>query len=324
MSKFLSFIIVAALLTGCLNDKKYMDLANVGPVIEFPLGGPGVKQNDYSVGDFTKDVDTSIALNIASPQVLDRDVQVTVRLAPAVVSEYNDKNGTSYAPIPNSNFVIDNYTVTIPKGHRIGSLKIKLLFSKFTLKDQFALGLQIVDAPGLTISGNYGKFLWTFNLRNKWDGYYRLYGGFSRSDQPTYTGVSNSPQGYFQYYQLITASASSVEAAINTQAYGIVSTQIVYVNDPTNPAYTYFTGVGPKLNIDANNNVTVLQGKSATQPSVPFIQDNAELAASKYYPTGIPNVDKTDGKKTIVAHFRWSSGGVDRITKDTFVYIQPR
>ena len=210
-------------------------------------------------------------------------------------------------------------------GGSIYNLKeIKIFFSKFTLKEKFALGLQIVDAPGLTISGNYDKFLWTFNLLNKWDGYYRLYGGFSRSDQPTYTGVSNSPNGYFQYYQLITASSSSVEAAINTTTYGIISTQVIYDNNSGNPGFTYFTGVGPKLNIDANNNVTVLQGKSATQPSVPFTQDNLELAASKYYPDGIPNVDKTDGKKTIVAHFRWNSSGVDRITKDTFVFVQPR
>lgn len=154
---------------------------------------------------------------------------------------------------------------------------------------------------------------------------YRLYGSFFRSDLPNYVGVSSSPIGYYEPYNLITRSGNSVDATVNTTAYGVTNTQFIYNNDPTVLLYTYFTGVAPRINVDkVTNAVTISQGIAAAGTSVPFLQSAAELAASKYYANGIPGAPNSVGKPTIVAHFRWSSGGIDRIAKDTFVYKFPR
>jgi hypothetical protein len=145
---------------------------------------------------------------------------------------------------------------------------------------------------------------------NKFEGLYSLYSSFTRSDQPTYTGVTNYPT------YLVSKSSNVVDVNINS-TYGVITSQPFYISG--NTSYSYFTGVAPRLNVDASNNVIVTPGTPAVGSSSAFTQNAAELVASKYYPTGIAGVAKTTNKKTIVAHFRWTVGGVDRIAKDTFI-----
>lgn len=327
----------AVLFTGCLKDKGYDNQ-------EYGIKDPSGMSRGISIPEASEDLNNinekalaldalttpqTVALfdvNFESDQPAPTDIGVNLALNPTLVSSFNSQQGTSYVSLPSSAYTV-NLKVTIKAGQRTGTLAITVPNAgSLSATQTYALGFTIasVDQSGYTIASNLKNIMISFNIKNKYDGVYRLYGSFSRSDLPTYVGVNNSPTGYYEPYNLITSGPNSVNATIETSTYGTTNTQIIYV---TGSGFTYFTGVAPKLTIDASNNVTVSEGAAAVGTSVPFLQSAAELAASKYYPTGIPGLPTSSyasGKKAIVAHFRWSSGGIDRITKDTFVYKGPR
>ena len=243
-----SLLILIIFSSGCLKDTKYSEIDKTAPIVEFPIGGPGVVENVYDGTDISKNRDTSFAINIASPQGLGHEVQVTVQVTPTIVTEYNTVSGSTYTPLPASNYSIENYTITIPKGYRIGRFKIKLLFPKFDLNQTYALGLQIVNAPGLTISGNFNKFLWSFNLRNKYDGVYTVNGSFLDVLNPT----AFTPALPTTVYLITTGTYSvSVNRAVN----GAIIPAYTFFNAG---ASTYYGNFGAVFNFDANDNLSTV------------------------------------------------------------------
>ncbi len=272
------------------------------------------------VADIRRDVPNSAEL--------DRPMTIIVEYDPGAVSTYD----AGITPLPLDAFVPDpsipltgnEFTVSMKPGEFAKNIYVTIPdITALDLSNRYGIGLTIksVDADG-KISVLQKTMVVEIGTNNEYDGIYKLYSGFARADQPTYTGVTNSPAGYFQPYYLVTVGSNAVDASVNTAAYGIVCSQMIYVIGSN---YTFFTGVAPRLNVDKTSNaVTVTQGVAAVGTSVPFTQNATELAASKYYPSGISGNPNSEGKKTIVAHFKWTSAGVDRNAKDTFVYIQPR
>jgi hypothetical protein len=171
--KYISFIAaVIVSLTSCLKKDNIPDLSKVDPVIEFPLGGPGLVKNTLS-GFSSEVVDTAIALNIASPDPLKENVVATVQADAAVVNAYNAAHGTNYTPLPSTLYQLESNDITIKAGFRVGKIKIKIKFNQFDPSKNYMLGLSITNAPGLIISGNFGKFLWAFVVKNPLEGTYK-------------------------------------------------------------------------------------------------------------------------------------------------------
>jgi len=173
-------IIFSGMLHSCLKDTPFLDVSNTQPIIEF-VGTSGFgptltpSSQSYSITPPLVDEDTSIALNIASPQVLDHDVTVTVKLDSVLIDSLDNQQGLSYEKLPDSMFTVSSYTVKIPAGYRIGRLKMHLKLSEYDyINHSYAIGFTIVSAPGLIVSGNATSFVWTFDVRNKYDGYYSL------------------------------------------------------------------------------------------------------------------------------------------------------
>jgi Domain of unknown function (DUF1735)/Domain of unknown function (DUF4361) len=181
MIKYLKYIqlssiaIVILSLSACLKEDDIPNLSKVSPVIEFPLGGPGLKGNILSAFS-SGPVDTAIALNIASPDPLNYDVTVTVKADAAAVASYNAANGTSYEALPGTLFTLESAQIVIKAGYRIGRVKVKIKFDQFDLSKKYMLALAITDAPGLIVSGNFGKFLWSFVVKNPYEGNYKSTG----------------------------------------------------------------------------------------------------------------------------------------------------
>jgi len=273
------------------------------------------------VADLRRDVPNSTELN--------KPMTIIVQNDPGAVSAYDPDlislPDGSYTADPSNPISGTGYTVTMAPGEIAKTLKITIPdITSLDLTLRYGLGFTIstVDADG-HISALQKTLVIEIGTKNLWDGAYRLYGSFFRSDQPTFLGVNASPAGYYEPYNLITSGPNSVDATINTATYGVTNTQIIY--NTATPGYTYFTGVAPRINVDKGSNaVTISKGTAAVGTSVDFLQSPAELAASKYYASGISTAPNSVGKPTIVAHFRWSSGGIDRVTKDTFVYRGPR
>lgn len=180
MIKYLKYIVVPMALimlsaSSCLKKDDLPDLSKVDPVIEFPLGGPGLLKNVLSALS-SGPVDTAIALNIASPDPLKQDVTVTIAADPSVVATYNAAHGTTFEALPANLFKIESTNITIKAGFRIGRIKVRINFNQFDLSKRYILALSITNAPGLIISGNYGKFLWEFVVQNPYEGNYRSTG----------------------------------------------------------------------------------------------------------------------------------------------------
>ena len=284
-----SLLAITAFVSGCLKDTKYSEIDKTAPIVEFPIGGPGVVENSFDVTDISKNLDTSVAINIASPQPLDHDVQVTVQVTPTIVTEYNTTSGSTYTPLPATDFSIDNYTVTIPKGYRVGRFKIRFLLPKFDLNQTYALGLQIVSAPGLTISGNFNKFLWSFNLRNQFDGIYRLKGSILRSGDPVKTGTVPTYE-----MPLVTAGANSV-----------IFGDLQHWADGTNVGIN-----NPFLDVNPTTfAVTVSSSPSITPP----------VTTTNGY-----NSRYVQATKTFYISFYWNGDPASRLCTDTLTYLRPR
>jgi Domain of unknown function (DUF1735) len=158
----LVFIVLAG---GCLKDKPYLDVSHTQAIAQFgisPANG-SVGPFDYA-GDTAAAVaaDTSIAVEIASPQVLSKAVTIKVHVDPSQISAYNTDNGTSYSLLPSNLYSIKDSVITIPAGYRVGAIPVTLNLPAFPVVHAYALPLTITDADGLIISGNSGTFMWLF------------------------------------------------------------------------------------------------------------------------------------------------------------------
>src|SRR5882757_369966 len=145
-SKFLIMpgLLSIILLNSCLKDSPYMDVANTAAIAQF-----GISPANGSTGpfDYAGDTaaapvaDTSVALVIASPQVLNKAVTITVHVDPSQISAYNTANGTSYTMLPSNLYSIKDSVITIPSGYRVGAIPVTLNLPSFPATHSYALPL---------------------------------------------------------------------------------------------------------------------------------------------------------------------------------------
>jgi len=157
-------------LGSCLKDTPYLDVSNSQPIIEFGLSpaqgvfGPFVYGVDTAN---SPDVDTAIAVVVASPQVLNVPVSVTVKVDTTQISAYNSANDSTFMALPDSLYSLTT-TTTVAAGYRVGRVSLTLNLSKFPAHHKYALPLAIVSASensgqSLVVSGNSGTFMWLFD-----------------------------------------------------------------------------------------------------------------------------------------------------------------
>ena len=199
--------------SSCLKKDNLPDLSNVDPVVEFPLGGPGLKLNSLAATS-TEIVDTVIAVYLASPDPLDKDISVTVQADPLAVASYNTANGTTYEPAPNDYYEIQSTQVLIKAGYRVGRAKVKVFFNRFDLTKNYMLALKISDAPGVLISGNFGKFLWAFNVKNPYHADYHETGQIILYNGPTVASGVASTRNFDRVISATTTNGTTVQTNI--------------------------------------------------------------------------------------------------------------
>jgi hypothetical protein len=154
------------ILSSCLKDTPYMNVADSPPIIEFGLSpangvsGPFTYAGDTASGS---NIDTAIALVIASPQVLNYNVTVTVAIDTTQITAYDIANSAGYTMLPSNLFTLDSTTVTIQAGYRVANLPITLNLQNFPATHNYALPLKITNGDGLIISSNSSDFMWLFS-----------------------------------------------------------------------------------------------------------------------------------------------------------------
>ncbi|GGB15835.1 hypothetical protein GCM10011511_44600 [Puia dinghuensis] len=159
-------------MSSCLKDTPYIDVSNSQPIIEFGLSpangvtGPFAYVPD-SVGGPSANIDTAVAVVVASPQVLSSTVTVTVKVDTSQISAYNTANGTSFTVLPSNLYTLKT-TATVNPGYRVGRLDVVLNMSQFPAHHSYALPLAIVSAStntgqNLIVSGNSATYMWLFS-----------------------------------------------------------------------------------------------------------------------------------------------------------------
>jgi len=164
-----TLVIFCGLFQSCLKDTAFIDVSNTKPIAEFSFGSDGTTLASFGALPDTTVLDTVIAINLASPQVLSYDVTVKVSIDPNLIAKFNLANpGNKLALIPDSAFsgpkTID---LVIPAGYRIRKIPIKLFPPKIDPSVSFVIPYSIVSAKGadgsnLLVSGNAGSILYAF------------------------------------------------------------------------------------------------------------------------------------------------------------------
>lgn len=280
-------------LSACLKDDNFVDFSKVGTLVELPLAAynPDAKGNKIVVLSYPSDatsVDHQVVVNVASPEPVSSNLDVTLKVDDAALTAYNTANATTYTLMPTNVYTIPSLKVTVPSGQRTTALIVKFnpsLITDFT--KQYVLPISIADASGQKIS-NYKTVFYVVGVKNKYDGTYKVNGNALRAGDPVLSGTF--PE---QTYKLITAGPNSVQfskTAVWASGAGIggISEWILTVNPVTNAV---------------------------------TITDNANPAVTAN-PAGINTYDPATKTFRIKAY--WGNGPTHRAWEATFVYSGPR
>jgi len=158
---FSVFILLMSMcLAGCLKDTPAVDFSTVGTIVEIlPVNGGGIENFDaaalmFDPADQTDEAE--IVLNIASPQVLNKALTITMEVNDELRQSYNATYGTSYDAFPDSVFSFTEMSGSIAAGNRLDTLHVTFYPSKIDVTKNYMLPVSIKDAQGETISGNFG------------------------------------------------------------------------------------------------------------------------------------------------------------------------
>ena len=168
--KYLALVLILAVsLQSCLKDTAFLNVSNTTPLVEFSFGSTGTSTLSFGTLADTTEFDTVIAVNLASPQVLNTAVTVTVTLDQSLVTNFNAANpGNKLAILPDSVYALPKtITLTIPAGYRIAKIPLKFNVTKIDPTVSFAIpytitNVKAADGSNVIISGNAGSILYAF------------------------------------------------------------------------------------------------------------------------------------------------------------------
>jgi hypothetical protein len=125
------FVLLAGLaFPSCLKNSAYnVDFSQGGASVDLPLAAA----NANGVVPFTFGTGTNtfpVYVNMASPSPLSKATTATVGIDSAYLNAYNTANATSYTLLPDSDYSISGFSVTIPAGQRLDSVEVTFNLSK--------------------------------------------------------------------------------------------------------------------------------------------------------------------------------------------------
>jgi hypothetical protein len=290
------FSILAFGITSCLKK----DAMNIDPgkgpanVVEFENTGNNLASANSTypgfytdLGVLTSGASAKFNLNVSYSGVETAPEDITVNIAPdqAALDAYNSENGTDYV-IPPSTVVNFPTSIVIKKGTRIAQTQVTITTSPdYDYNVNYALPLKIVSASKGTVSSNFGKAVYSFGVRNIYDGHYSLKGYTLRAGDAARTGNFVRPSGM----NLVTVGGNIVQFE-ELQVWADLSG----------------VGIGnPQFTVNTDNSVTI------TSPGGAY---NAPGYNSRYDPA----------TKTFYVSFAWGAGPASRLATDTLTYLGPR
>lgn len=309
--------------TGCLKDKDVDDnkaqftIDNSVKLVELlgppPSTGPVIQNLAYSDKDTTIN---AVVVNVAADQPLDHDIQVTLKLDPKLVEDYNTANGTAYVDPPTTDYKIQSLVVTIPAGKREGYLQITTKPSVVANQD-YAFGFTIVSVSdaSVRVSGNFQSQIVSLGVKNKYDGIYTLrikttgWAAYGISDNLPETWPSN---GDGTTIGMITSGTSSVKL-FDYYAFGAYI-QVAFTTD--NGSVTGFGATAPEFTFDPTSNKLTSVVNDATP--------DARNRAFRLNPAVTDNRYDEASKTIYAAYIMSQNGRPDQFIYDTLKFKQER
>jgi hypothetical protein len=263
-SLFLSLLVIAG--TGCLKDKGFdnheygindPDSSPAG--VGFPLAAKAKNTVGLEVSASPQVISDVPVLKLFAGEPAQNDIKVTLTLSPALVTAYNTANGTNILPLDPSLYTIATLNAVIPKGSRVATVPITIK-NTTTLDPNKSYGIGVVISSadaGYTIASNYKNLLVEFNIKNKYDGIYKLSGFHNRPtlDAPyaniTVHMITTGPNSVKMYWPAAGLDAHPINGGVTY--YGTLTTEFIFntttnlltgVNNPYTPGSPPFT-VGP-------------------------------------------------------------------------------
>jgi len=281
--------------TSCLKEHQMnIDPSKSTSLVAFENSGSNVAGASSVYPGYYKDLGTltngqsstfNINVGYSGTEAAPEDITVNFALDTAVLATYNAQNGTNYI-VPAADVFSLPPSVVIKKGERMAQTQVKIsVTDNFKFEDAYALPLAITSASNSSISSNFGKAVYSFGVRNIYDGHYSLKGYTLRAADAVKTGNFVRSSGM----DLQTVGATAVQFA---------ELQV----------WADLTGVGvgnPVISVNPDNTVTLSSDGGIM---------NAPGYNSHYEPD----------TKTFYISFTWGAGPSARLATDTLTYSGPR
>lgn len=173
-------------LSSCLKKDAMNIDPNKGPknIIEFANTFNDVSGSSSTYPEFHIDLGSlangasanfNINVSYSGADVAPQDITVNLSLDQATLTTYNSQNGTNFE-IPSSDIFSLPTSVVIKKGAHVGQVQVTIKnTSNFDFNASYALPIKIASTSMGTVSANFGKAVYSFGLRNIYDGTYDLH-----------------------------------------------------------------------------------------------------------------------------------------------------
>ena len=197
---------------------------------------------------YSESVSKSKSFNInvhrTGPGDASKDVVVTLALSQATLDTYNTKNGTNKTIPPSSVFSFPT-SVTIKAGTNQTTVSGTVtVSSEFNFNAAYGVPVKITTvSAGEVISGNYADAVYSFGVRNIYDGAYTGMG----------TMVDAANSGITGRYPLKAGLVTSGANTVRLYDYAIGG---IYHSILSGGSTSYYGAFGVEFNIDASNKVT--------------------------------------------------------------------
>jgi hypothetical protein len=245
------FLLLTMTLVSCIKKddyyKKDTDEPNRKQVVQIT----GASDIIAFARDVNPIVDTFVLIDIRRSPNTEADLNqpLTVKLVKnaALITAYNNANGTSYEEIPSSAYTLltDINNIVFQPGEAVKEIKIRLDKTTLDLSLQYALAFSLSDAGGAVINTTLKDAIYAIGVKNQYDGHYQVTGTMVDVTNANLTGAY--PMDVF----LITVGANSVIMWDNYwdgDVHGILSS-----GSPS-----YYGSFGLQINFDPSGNGTIL------------------------------------------------------------------
>lgn len=254
---FLPLIILLVGFSSCLKKATMnTDPANSPAVIGFANTGDNFAATTSTYPEFHMDLGSlksgaSVTFNINveydGAGAASSDITVNLSLDQAALTLYNTQNGTNYVIPPSAVYSFPS-SVVIKSGTRTAHVQATINNnSSYNFNDAYAIPIQISSVSGGAISANFGKAIYSFGLRNIYDGHYSVTANSPMVDAASAGIVGNYPMDVY----LVTIGANSVvmiDNAIGTYAHSIRS----------GGNLSYYGSFAPVFNFDPSSNGVIV------------------------------------------------------------------